>query len=67
MLALIQTMKKIFEKLFRTQKRKTEEKDFEWEKFQEVAKEQFLKLSKKGLSIPVMTLQHKERNRGVLK
>lgn len=37
-------------------KREAGKKDFEWESVQSVAKEQFLKLKEKGLSIPVMTL-----------
>jgi hypothetical protein len=48
-------MKKIFEKLI-GKKRTNTPKDFEWEKFQEMAKRQFKSLKDKGLSIPVMTI-----------
>lgn len=48
-------IKQFFRKLFEN-KKKTGPKDFEWESFQKVAREQFVKLKEKGLSIPVMTL-----------
>jgi len=48
-------MKKIFDRI--TGKKKTNTpKDFEWEKFQKMAKRQFESLKEKGLSIPVMTI-----------
>jgi len=49
-------MLKILNKLFTAKKKKTEARDFEWEKFQVMAKEQFRKLKDKGLSFPVVTL-----------
>lgn len=49
-------MKKIFEKIFGSKRRETRVRDFEWEKFQKTAREQFVKLRDKGLSIPVVTL-----------
>ncbi len=49
-------MRKILGKLFESRKKKTQEHDFEWERFQLVAKEQFKKLKDKGLTIPVVTL-----------
>ena len=49
-------MKKIFEKLFGMKKRETKPTDFEWERFQKTAREQFVRLHKKGISIPVVTL-----------
>ena len=49
-------IKGIIEKLFFSNKKKTEKKDFDWEHSQEVAKEQFKKLKDKGLSIPIVTL-----------
>ncbi len=48
--------KRIFEKLFSTRRRETRPRDFEWERFQKTAKEQFVRLRDKGLSIPVVTL-----------
>jgi len=49
-------LKKVFAKLFENKRRETRPRDFEWEKFQKTAKEQFVKLRDKGLSIPVVTL-----------
>lgn len=49
-------MFKFLGKLFESKKKKTEVKDFEMEKFQQMAKEQFKRLKDKGLSIPVVTL-----------
>lgn len=49
-------MRKILEKIFGDKKKTTKARDFEWEKFQQVAKEQFRKLNDKGISIPVVTL-----------
>ena len=49
-------MRKLFERLFEPKKKKTIPKDFEWEKFKTMARQQFLKLKDKGLSIPVVTL-----------
>jgi hypothetical protein len=49
-------MKKLIEKLFGNKKRETKPIDFEWERFQKNAREQFVRLKKKGLSIPVVTL-----------
>ena len=46
----------LLKKIFGFKKRETKERDFEWERFQKVAKEQFLRLKEKGLSIPVVTL-----------
>lgn len=37
-------------------KKETRPRDYEWERFQKSAREQFLKLKKKGISIPVVTL-----------
>jgi hypothetical protein len=48
-------MKKIIESLFGKNVRKSV-RDFEMEKFRRVAKEQFLKLAEKGLSISVVSL-----------
>lgn len=49
-------MLKILERLFDSKKKKTEARDFEMEKFQQMAKEQFKRLKDKGLSIPIVTL-----------
>ena len=49
-------MRKLLEKLFESKKKKTAPKDFEWEKFKTMARQQFLRLKDKGLSIPVVTL-----------
>lgn len=49
-------MKKIIEKLFGSKRREARPRDLEWEKFQKTAREQFVKLRDKGLSIPVVTL-----------
>ncbi len=43
-------------KLLGQKKKETKQRDFEWERFREVAKEQFVRLKEKGLSIPVVTL-----------
>jgi hypothetical protein len=43
-------------KMFGTKKKMTRARDFEWERFQKTAKEQFIKLKEKGISIPVVTL-----------
>lgn len=48
-------MRKIFEKIFNKRK-ETKPRDFEWERFQRQAREQFKKLQERGLSIPVFTL-----------
>lgn len=48
-------IKRIFEKIF-AKRKVTKERDFEWERFQRVARDQFVRLKDKGLSIPVMTL-----------
>ncbi len=48
-------MKKTIEKILGGKKKKTKAHDFEWEKFQKAAKEQFIKLRGKGLSIPIAT------------
>lgn len=50
------TLKKILENAGLLKKRESGKRDFEWESVQSVAKEQFLRLKEKGLSIPVMTL-----------
>ncbi|MBI2617810.1 hypothetical protein HYW55_06780 [Candidatus Gottesmanbacteria bacterium] len=47
---------RILEKLNSLRKKETRPRDFEWERFQKQAKEQFVELKKKGLSIPVVTL-----------
>lgn len=47
---------KIKEKISRNKRRETVPKDFEWESFQKIAREQFVRLKEKGLSIPVVTL-----------
>ncbi len=49
-------IRKIIEKLIDSKKREAKPRDFEWEKFQKTAREQFEKLRDKGLSIPVVTL-----------
>jgi hypothetical protein len=49
-------IKRFLDKIFTTGRKKTEKRDFEWESYQRVTKEQFRKLKDKGLSIPVMTL-----------
>lgn len=49
-------VKKLFSRFFEKRKREEGPRDFEWEKFQKTAREQFVKLKDKGLSIPVMTL-----------
>jgi hypothetical protein len=46
----------IFKNILGNKKKETKPRDFEWEKFQKSAREQFIKLKKKGLSIPVVTL-----------
>lgn len=46
----------LFKKLFNLKRKETKERDFEWERFQKTAKEQFVRLKEKGLSIPVVTL-----------
>jgi len=48
-------MQNIFKNLLGKDEKQTKVRDFEWERFQRVAKEQFIKLKEKGLSIPVMT------------
>ena len=48
-------MKKVVERIFGGKRKQTRVHDFEWEKFQKVAKEQFVKLRDKGLSIPIAT------------
>lgn len=48
-------MQNILKALLGKNERETKERDFEWERFQKVAKNQFMKLKEKGLSIPVMT------------
>ena len=47
---------KILKKLFGSTKRENKAKDYEWERFQVNAKDQFRRLKEKGLSIPVVTL-----------
>lgn len=37
-------------------RKETKARDFEWERFQKTAREQFQRLKDKGLSIPVVTL-----------
>lgn len=49
---MIDTLKK----LFGIKKKETKERDFEWERFQKSAREQFQRLKDKGISIPVVTL-----------
>lgn len=49
-------LRKILEYIGISKKRESGKRDFEWESVQSVAKEQFLRLKEKGLSIPVMTL-----------
>lgn len=49
-------IKRILNKIFAAKQKETKPRDFEWERFQQTAKEQFIRLNKKGLSIPVMTL-----------
>jgi len=49
-------MSNLIKKLFNQSRKETKERDFEWERFQKIAKEQFVRLKEKGLSIPVVTL-----------
>jgi len=42
--------------LFEEKRKETKARDFEWERFQKTAKEQFIKLKDKGLNIPVVSL-----------
>ena len=49
-------MRKLLEKIFNGNKKETKPRDFEWEKFQKVAKKQFKILKDKGISIPVVTI-----------
>lgn len=48
-------MQNIFKTILGKNEKQAKARDFEWERFQRVAKEQFIKLKEKGLSIPVMT------------
>lgn len=45
----------IITRLFQKKKRETKPRDYEWERFQLTAKEQFRRLKEKGISIPVVT------------
>ncbi len=47
---------KLFRELFYKNNKITKQRDFEWERFQKTAKEQFLKLRRMGISIQVITL-----------
>lgn len=49
-------IKDLFQKLFAPKRKANVKRDYEWEKFQAVAKDQFRRLKDKGLSIPVVTL-----------
>ena len=49
-------IKDLFQKLFTPKRKANVKRDYEWEKFQAVAKDQFRRLKDKGLSIPVVTL-----------
>ena len=49
-------IRKLIDRLLGRSKKENAPKDFEWESFQKVAREQFVKLKEKGLSIPVVTL-----------
>ena len=49
-------MIKMIKNLFKRNRKETVKRDFEWERFQEVAKEQFKKLRDKGISLPIVTL-----------
>ena len=49
-------IRKLIDRLLGRTKKENSPKDFEWESFQKVAREQFVKLKEKGLSIPVVTL-----------
>lgn len=48
-------IKDFFKRLTEGKRKETKPKDFEWEKFQQTAQQQFKKLKEKGLSIPVVT------------
>lgn len=48
-------MKNLLDKMLGKKKKESKPRDFEWESFRKVAREQFVKLKEKGLSIPVMT------------
>ncbi|MBI3955295.1 hypothetical protein HY338_02520 [Candidatus Gottesmanbacteria bacterium] len=49
-------IKDLFQKWFAPKRKANVKRDYEWEKFQSVAKDQFRRLKDKGLSIPVVTL-----------
>ena len=49
---IIETIKKLFE----GKRGESRPRDYEWEKFQVVARQQFRKLKEKGINIPVFTL-----------
>lgn len=46
----------ILSRVFTKKKKETRPRDYEWERFQKTARQQFIRLKEKGLSIPVMTL-----------
>lgn len=49
-------MLKLIQKFLNKKKKDTKPRDYEWERFQKMARQQFVRLKEKGLSIPVMTL-----------
>ncbi|MBI4991214.1 hypothetical protein HZB96_03930 [Candidatus Gottesmanbacteria bacterium] len=49
-------IRKIVERILGSKRREAKPRDFEWERFQRNAREQFERLRDKGLSIPVVTL-----------
>lgn len=49
-------LKTVLQKLFGPKQKENVKRDYEWEKFQTMAKEQFRRLKEKGLNIPVVSL-----------
>jgi hypothetical protein len=52
----LKMIRALINKFLDSKKRETKPRDYEWERFQQTAKEQFVRLNKKGINIPVMTL-----------
>ncbi len=46
----------LLQKLFAKSNKEAKQRDFEWEKFQKTAKEQFIWLREKGIRIPIVSL-----------
>lgn len=49
-------LNKFFSDLFTYTKKVPKQRNFEWEKFQKLSRDQFLRLKEIGLSIPVVTI-----------